>query len=115
MEDDISSIRVKGNCEVVLLYDEDECSMYAPDNILVDASLAKLPSDLDNDVCKITLRASMHHGGPLCKVSLYAEPNYQSHLKTSSTNSGQGETFFLEAASPPGHRSDKRRSHTIAK
>ena len=56
VKDEVSSMRVSETCAAVLMYDEDACDALDSDNVLVSKSVASLPWDLDNDVCKISMR-----------------------------------------------------------
>lgn len=64
MEDEISSLKISGGCEEVILMDEDKCREVYSDNGVVDLRThnnevvkSSLVNDLDNDVCRVKVLA----------------------------------------------------------
>ena len=55
VQDAVSSIRLSGACSIMKVWDEDDCEEGSGDNAVYGGDVGELPSDLDNDVCKITL------------------------------------------------------------
>mmetsp|Transcript_134686 Transcript_134686/g.430208 ORF Transcript_134686/g.430208 Transcript_134686/m.430208 type:complete len:93 (-) Transcript_134686:504-782(-) len=64
MQGEISSLRISGGCEEVILMDEDACRLVYEDNKVIDVRqnndqvrVGALPNDLDNDVCRVKVLA----------------------------------------------------------
>jgi hypothetical protein len=62
------------------VWDEDDCEEGSGDNAVYGGDVGELPSDLDNDVCKITLATLGSLSNNRCVVRLYEDANYEGAL-----------------------------------
>ena len=65
VQNEFSSFKMVGNCKQVKLWEKDSCAENALDNIMFVSNAATLPSDLDDDVCKMTVYANRAKGASL--------------------------------------------------
>ena len=76
----VSSIKLGAACSNIKVWDDDDCEDTSTDNVVFTGDVSKLPADLHNDVCKITLSARVPLSSNECVVSLYEDADYEGTL-----------------------------------
>lgn len=86
VQNSVSSMKTGKSCKSVELFDEDDCEDGHPDNMVVrgEDGRGSLPYDLDNDVCKLKVRAGVPKickaGTSSCEVTLYQDANLKGQV-----------------------------------
>lgn len=102
----VKSVELSQECEIVELYDEDECKASYIDNVVLAFSTSSLPSDVEEDVCSMKIKpmdqAQCQINVPApnpdsCTVELYSKTSYgaSGSIKSYSTESTTGATATL--------------------